>query len=170
MFLVFYPFMAAASVLFAILSFIFSVPLAITADSDGNLPKYLRWFQTFDATLDAGWKDGYFPVTGTPTGWQLILLRAAWIRRNPGYTFDLALGVPFVYASSWTIHKWDSATSFFFATGPNGAFNIEGVLWSKVHFKFGWKAWNMFDPATGTWAVKPAWEYGNVPICFTISL
>jgi hypothetical protein len=159
-----YPFYALLSLLFTALAFFLAPVVAAFCGGDGNLPSWLRWFQTFDATLDAGWKDNYFPVSGVPAGWELYWLRTRWLWRNPGYGFDMALGVQFV-PGQWMVRKWDG--NVFFATTSCGAFNYERS--SPIRIKLGWKAWNHFNPANGTFD-NPAWAaYPKIPLTLTIS-
>ena len=158
-----YPFGAALSWLFTGMAYLLTPVIVLFCKSDGNLPDCLQWFQTFDATLDQGWKGGYFPVTGTPSGWELWWLRTKWLWRNPGYGFDMLLGIQFI-PEQWTVRVWDG--NVFFATTPYGGFNYERVTPFRV--KLGWKAWNRFDPETSTFT-NPAWEaYPKIPITFSI--
>ena len=174
MFLV-YPLLAVASVLFAALTMVLAPVLALTADAGGNLPGALRLFQTFDATLDAGWRDGYFgtwKADGTaPAGWRLWWLRARWLWRNPGYTFDYqVLGCAFD-STQWAVRcckQGESGNLLFFATGPLGRFNWTGRLGS-IQWKLGWKAWNMWDSANGRWSATPWGTSWRVPLCATLS-
>jgi len=67
--------------------------LPIIADSDGNLPSWLRWFQTYDSTLD-----GKEPRFIDATSWLrtdgvaknficTYILRVMWLYRNNAYGF-----------------------------------------------------------------------------------
>lgn len=67
--------------------------LPIFADSDGNLPSWLRWFQTYDSTLD-----GTEPRFIESTSWLrtdgiaknficTYILRVMWLYRNNAYGF-----------------------------------------------------------------------------------
>jgi len=67
--------------------------LPIIADSDGNLPSWLRWFQTYDSTLD-----GTEPRFIESTSWLrtdgvaknficTYILRVMWLYRNNAYGF-----------------------------------------------------------------------------------
>ena len=67
--------------------------LPIFADSDGNLPSWLRWFQTYDDTLD-----GKEPRFIEATSWLrtdgvaknficTYILRVMWLYRNNAYGF-----------------------------------------------------------------------------------
>ena len=67
--------------------------LPLFADSDGNLPSWLRWFQTYDSTLD-----GQEPRFIESTSWLrdgnvaknficTYVLRVMWLFRNNSYGF-----------------------------------------------------------------------------------
>src|SRR5574339_517542 len=92
-----YPLLALIDVLFWLSSWMFfNWWIAIFANSDGWLPSQLKWFQTFDAPLDAGWRDGYRsyqqPVGPFSRFWQ----RTKWLYRNSAYGFSYwALGRKF---------------------------------------------------------------------------
>jgi hypothetical protein len=153
------------------------------SDSSGNLPRWLYWFQTFDATLDAGWQGGYFVAsslswylrplalfyfTGSPgtapTGLNLFLLRVRWLYRNPAYGFDyFAFGLPFD-PSRWRVLKYVNTPtlSLFIAIGDG--FNIE-YAGRLGELKLGWKAWNYWN--NGQWKTVPWGPEWIVPLCFT---
>ena len=67
--------------------------LPIFADSEGNLPSWLRWFQTYDSTLDGteprfiestSWlRDGNVAKNAICT----YVLRVMWLYRNNAYGF-----------------------------------------------------------------------------------
>lgn len=166
-----YPFLAVLSLLFASLTMVLAPVLAVFARPDGNLPGALRLFQTFDATLDAGWRDGYFGTWKAdgiaPTGWHLWWLRTRWLWRNPGYTFDSqVLGCAFD-PSQWRVVSYGEADDrvTFIAIGPTGRFNLY-LQRGNWYVKLGWKAWNnwagtSWKPPTGAWA--------TLPICCTIT-
>ncbi len=64
--------------------------LPIFADSDGNLPSWLRWFQTYDSTLD-GKEPRFIEATSWLRGSQNVIytyiLRVMWPYRNNAYGF-----------------------------------------------------------------------------------
>ena len=71
--------------------------LPIFADSDGNLPSWLRWFQTYDSTLD-----GQEPRFIESTSWLrtdgvaknaicTYILRVMWLYRNNAYGFAYSI-------------------------------------------------------------------------------
>lgn len=155
------------SIGFVVLTWILCVPLAMTADENGNLPKYLSWFQTFDATLDAGWKDnydGYNP--NSPLWWN----RAKWLARNPGYSFDYyPLGIAWVQ-SDWkclVFTETDTTTVFFAVDGKHFNFLFDN---GYLKLKCGHKAWNLFDNPTKTFMPGPWGPAMRIPFCFSIMI
>ncbi|WP_175787601.1 DUF7338 family protein [Burkholderia anthina] len=171
MYAILYLFMALASLLGVAATWLLAPLLAFTADADGNLPRALHWFQTFDNTLDAGWKvqgsyGTYLQNGAIPTGPTLWWYRTCWLWRNPGYGFDYwPLGLEF-YAAEWTV-RVDSA-KWWIATGPNGAFCVKYLGTTGVGLKLGWKAWAYWQ--SGAWAPN-SYLWGpdrRLPICFTL--
>ncbi|WP_423197463.1 hypothetical protein DFLDMN_001080 [Cupriavidus sp. H19C3] len=72
------------------------------ANAEGNLPVWLRWFQTHDATLDGVGRDGVIePRFVASTSWLRTddgaprntlcryLCRVAWLYRNNAYDFSI---------------------------------------------------------------------------------
>lgn len=166
------PFYCIFTFIFTLLTSILASLLAIFADTSGNLPRYLRYFQTFDASLDAGWKDGYFRINWEFAGrFPAIALwwnRTRWLWRNPGYTFDYeVLGIRW-YAEDWEVlHHTD--TIFLALNLREAAFNLNLNIW-RIRFKLGWKAWNHYNSGTkqfdgGNWSA-----FENIPFVFSISL
>lgn len=112
--------------LFTAAAYVLAPVVAIFCKDDGYLPNWLAWFQTQDAPLDAGWRDGYFTfvpattfrgkvvdawfklwratyVSGVPTGWNRTALRIRWLWRNPAYGFCYwPLGIAYV-PGDWII-------------------------------------------------------------------
>jgi|GEM_PF-2866574 len=129
-----------------------------------KLPNWLSWFETFDASLDAGWIGGYFAPKdkyskdNMPSFWRRKYYQWRWLNRNSGYSFSYyPLGVP-MDKSKWTIHKWvrnfgtdsDKGYQLWIASSPEGYWNIN--LQGKYGtYKLGWKAWNYWDRELGTW-------------------
>jgi len=158
-----YPFMALASLAFAALTMILAPMLALFSDADGNLPGAMRLFQTFDAALDAGWKDGYFrrPRNRLELWW----MRVRWLWRNPGYTFDSkVLGCAFD-PSEWRVLASRPDGSLFIAIGPGGRFDVMGQI--GLRFKFGWKASHYWQG--DHFSAEPWGPDMRAPICCTIS-
>ena len=164
-----YPFLAAMDFAFTLLAcLLFNWWVPLFADSNGNLPACLKWFQTFDASLDAGWKDGYFAYQAPITPLALYWLRVRWLYRNPGYGFSYWVdGIAFD-PSQWTVtHNEIDATTgktLWIARGPRGAFNINYLgRWGNA--KLGWKAWNYWNGTA--WKTTPWGPVWRTPICFT---
>jgi hypothetical protein len=151
-----YPFLAVLDLFFDLLiaRLLVNWWAPAFADGRGYLPKWLAWFQTFDASLDAGWQDGYFKTEGTPAGFLLFLLRVRWLYRNSSYGFSYwVLGVAFDPTSWKVLHYEDTPDrTLFIALGEDGLFNVYyfGHLGT---LKLGWKAWNYWR--TTTWRTTP---------------
>lgn len=130
------------------------------ADGYQHLPSWLKWFDTFDAPTDAGWRDGYFVAKGTytlenpPPFWKRKWYQIRWLYRNSTYGFSYyALGMPLV-REDWTVKYWKFDTGeMFLAWTSDWHFNFlyEGRFGS---YKFGWKVWNYWDTDTSTWKVN----------------
>lgn len=145
MFLI-YPFMALVSVFFALLTWVLSPVLALLVQADGNLPKYLYWFQTFDNPVTAG--------KSAPYNWPYsqYVCNVLWLIRNPAYGFDMFLLGASFQADEWTVVV--DTPNKFFAYSKWGAFSYRGA-----YFKWGWKAWARLSGV-------PNWtQYNRVPIC-----
>ena len=141
--------MAICSVVLTIVTWILAPGLALLVGADGNLPRRLRWFQTFDATLDEGRKPQYGMVG---SDWYV---RMRWLQRNPGYGFDYyLLGIKFV-ATDWHIVRNDEFV--FFAYSRTGAFNYTTKT-GRWRIKLGWKYWNHIE--SNNWD-----RFDKLPIC-----
>lgn len=168
-----YAFLTILNLLFTLFAVIVAPIVSLFASNDGWLPNWLKWFQTFDASLDAGWKDGYFGSFSTPpTGYKLWWYRTKWLWRNPAYGFCY-----WVLGTSFKPEDW---TVTFVQDGNYTKF----IAWSKdrKHFclsyngrfgswKLGWKAWNYFQhlDADGkpVWNDQPWGPEWIAPISFT---
>lgn len=135
---------AILNVLFTyLIAYPLSPILPLFCRADGYLPNWLKYFQTQDAPLDAGWKDGYFPFVGTPTGWALYYLRMQWLWRNPAYGFCYwPLGLSYV-PTDWVIDALtkDAAgnlTLFKAHTKDGKHFSHTEVGGLKLGFKLWW--------------------------------
>lgn len=78
-----YPVFAIASWIMALIAIIFADVIALFVDKDGNLPKWLRWFQTPDAPCWGAsfWKEQH-------PDYSTRQLCSSWLRRNPAQGFD----------------------------------------------------------------------------------
>ena len=151
MFLI-YPFAVLLSIFFWLTAmFPMNFICAALVDKNGNLPRYLSYYQTFDSSIP---NDSY-------------LAALTWLYRNPTYGFDyFLLGASWV-AQDWKVWKYSSTstTDLFIAYTSSGLFNIYYCgFWGT--YKLGWKAWNFYVPKlnqfSGTWGPS-----GKVPLCFS---
>ncbi|VVD98366.1 hypothetical protein PCO31110_02008 [Pandoraea communis] len=136
----------------------------LLADDDGNLPRWLRWFQTFDASIDAGWKDGYFPAAWGKPPHMRYVARMLWLLRNPAYGLDYWLfGLTFD-ASTWRVlaNIDQDDLVLFFAVGNGVNFYYHGRFGEA---KIGWKAWNYW--LGSTWRETPWGPAWQIPVCAT---
>jgi hypothetical protein len=159
--------LALLDMLFTLVSYPLAPLVAAFADKDGNLPRALRWFQTFDASLDAGWRDGYFSFHCPKRPFELWWLRTRWLWRNPGYGFGYYVaGIAFDPAAWRVVYfKTDGTSSTFIATDGRH-FNI-ALGRSHLSLKLGWKAWNYFEPDSRTFRATPWGPEMRTMICST---
>jgi hypothetical protein len=161
--------------------------VAALCDDSGNLPRCLRWFQTFDDDCDAGMRARRNELRQSPPGdtWAAFAPfpvtwldryrnRALWLFRNSSYGFSY-----YLFGRSFKPWKWvvarhidTPALTLFIATGPRGAFNV----YYHGQFgmcKLGWKAWNYYVPAAGDsparWKASPWGSMWRVPMTFSIN-
>ncbi|PRC92685.1 DUF7338 family protein [Solimicrobium silvestre] len=148
-----YPFLACFSLLITIFSMlVLNWIVVLFVDAKGNLPPWLSYFQTFDAPLPTGYLTGVM-----------------WLMRNPTYGFDyFVFGIPWD-PDEWTVQlfRTNATRDFFIATSKNGGFNFY-YLGTLGMYKFGWKAWNCFDSATGKFSGTFG-DGSHVPICITFN-
>jgi hypothetical protein len=127
-----------------------------------HLPRWLSWFDTFDASTDAGWSDGYFAAAGTytkaspPSFWLRKWYQVRWLYRNTAYAFAYwPLGIA-MQPAAWRVVVY--TPTLFIAVSTAGYWNIAyGGRWGS--YKLGWKAWNYWR--AGTWSTVPwgpAWR------------
>jgi hypothetical protein len=167
-----YAILTLINLLFTVFAVIAAPVVAAFCRRDGWLPNWLAWFQTFDAPLDAGWRDGYFGLFASPpTGFALWWLRTKWLWRNPAYGFCYwPLGIDFVPAD-WVIVNFirhaDGTCDFHARTKDGRYFNIMTATGTKL----GWKAWNYFEGlderGNPKWKSSPWGPQWRAPICFT---
>ncbi|MFJ9451527.1 hypothetical protein [Herbaspirillum sp. NPDC101397] len=130
-----------------------------------KLPAWLRWFDTFDADLDQGVRDG--SIAGTSTYWN----RVKWLNRNSAYGFSYwAIGTVFI-PQAWRVIRYEETAEqlTFIAVSKDGHFNVH-VTRFGLRFKLGWKAWNYYDKLTGQWQSQPWGPEWRAPFVFSISL
>lgn len=165
-----YVFLTILNVLF---TYLLAVPLAplvaIFCKGDGYLPNWLAWFQTQDAPLDAGWRDGYFAVTGTPAGIRLWWLRVRWLWRNPAYGFCYwPLGIPYI-PREWIIDILTTKGTTLVELKAHTVDNRYFCHTNSNGLKLGYKLWWALDE---NWKLMPVLGQNRgpnnrLPICFT---
>jgi len=135
------------------------VPFLVLFQSDGRLPSWCWWFQTFDNSLDGdnGWQTEHRPYLDIPynqlTSWQLYVSRVLWLYRNPVYGFERK-----VLAAYPEGVEVQSAYPNMLAVASNGYFfwNGERPFFGKqLNWLIGWKL---------TYPDRP------IPICSTVRL
>lgn len=127
----------------------FAPLIALFCKSDGYLPNWLAWFQTQDAPLDAGWRDGYFAVSGTPTGITLWWLRTRWLWRNPAYGLCYwPLGIPYV-PGDWMIDVLTTSGTTLIEFKAHTADGRYFCHTTAAGLKLGYKLW---------WALDSNWK------------
>ncbi len=136
------------------------------ADEQGNLPDWLRWFQTVDASLDEAWQGGDLDPSWGASACKRYLARVYWLYRHPADGFDYwLLGVRFD-ANQWrVIHYTSSPQHVLFIALGNG-FNVyyHGRFGS---LKLGWAAWDRWDGKG--WVSPLRHRYARIPLCFTFN-
>lgn len=145
------------------------------ASQEGWLPRWLSWIGTFDASLDAGWKDGYFTKGTKP--WSLWWARVRWLMRNPAYGFAYqVLGIPFDKTAWKAFFKQGAWGELFLAKSKSGHFNLTSRIFGQ-RFKLGWKAWNYFSVEEGGWKKEYQWgpemkapHVATLPIWFYLTI
>lgn len=176
-----YPFAAALSfVIDLACKFFLNWIVAAFADGSGNLPQALKWFQTFDATLDEGMNarrnelaagiggDTWAAFDPWPVTWfQRYKNRAFWLFRNSAYGFDYyLLGVPW-NPDEWRVVKFVNTESLVLFIAMGRGFNI----YAHGRYgmcKIGWKAWNLYQQDTGRFSAS--WgDGGKIPLTFSLS-
>ncbi len=152
-----YPFYAIGSLSITLIAYLISPILALLPDEDGNLPKWLYYFQTFDAPVPKGYWNGL-----------------KWLCRNPVYGFDLNLfGIEYDPKKWKTIYNKNGLLVF---VCTNGAFSIandkENPLndkWYLPSLKLGWKVFNFTDENRNPVSYgMSGLNKGKVPFCFSI--
>lgn len=175
-----YPFAALLALLFDVVAkFLLNWIVAAFADVSGNLPRALKWFQTFDAPLDqgainrrdeliAGVGDTWAAFNPNPVSWfQRYKNRALWLFRNTGYGFDYyLLGVQW-HPEEWRVVRFVNTPELVLFIAIGRGFNIYAHGRYGMA-KLGWKAWNLYQQDTGKWSA--AWgDGGRIPVTFSLS-
>lgn len=142
--IVLYILQFAASAVLALIAIFFGWFIALFVDKNtGNLPHFLRWFQTVDATCyDEMW------VAEHPD-WSKHKIARTWIARNPAYGFNKKCGIN-VSADTQLRVSGDldiadgefGKAGFFFIAAPDGHWNYSYVVDLKngncIRGEMGW--------------------------------
>jgi hypothetical protein len=158
---------------FTLISFPLAPLVVLFTNSAGYLPAWLTWFQTFDNSLDAGWKIqgnfGDYLTTGiAPTGILLYWYRVRWLWRNPGYGFSYyVVGIAFD-PTAWRVlaYSSDGANNTYLATDGR-RFSLEiGRAWCSL--KLGYKTWGYYNASAKTFNDIPWGPELRTMICATV--
>jgi hypothetical protein len=170
---------AAATVLnlvFTALAYLLAPIVAAFCKPDGYLPDWLAWFQTQDAPLDAGWRDGYFgawKASGTtPRGFALWWVRVLWLWRNPAYGFCYwPLGIAYD-PQQWVIDALEHDGATLVTLRAHTKDGRYFAYTDSTGCKLGFKLWWALDDDFKLIAALPASRGpdNRLPIAFTPSL
>jgi hypothetical protein len=156
-----YILFAIVQLLIDVVSFPLAPLVALFADKDGNLPKWLSLFQTYDNTLDGddGYKAEHRFFPDNANAFQVWANRTGWLWRNPAYGFDMLLGAdvqvgdilringdratgdnPFhAGLCTWKLYRQGKLISFQY-------YFVMSVSTTKcLRINAGWKLWNAED-------------------------
>ena len=136
------------AIILAAIAFVFCYLIALFVDKDGHLPKWLKWFETVDATCyDVQW------VKDHPT-WSKYKIAYTWIRRNPAYGFNY-----FVRARVTNTTKVKFSGKLEIADGAKG---VQGWNFIRAENGFFFFEWILRIPYTNScirgeygWVLKP---------------
>jgi hypothetical protein len=174
-----YAFLAFIGIIFTYLIAVPLTPLIVlfANKDDGYLPRWLCWFQTFDAPVDQGWIGNYFTNAtpnnwwervwsysgqGTPSGFNRWLLRIRWLWRNPAYGFDLwPLGMNYD-PSDWVITILEVTNGQLMRFAAQTKDGKHFSYCDHTNRKFGWKLWWALD--TTKWTLQSIEEFTHVAV------
>jgi hypothetical protein len=143
----------------SLIGIIFSPLIGALADDKGNLPKYLRWFQTTDATMyDTQW------VYEHPK-WSHWLIATTWEQRNPFYGGLCRLGITINSEvrtfGNRNIHDGINGTSGYYFLLSSNAFEFKLIIPFFTDCTIIQAGWNLHDPLH-----KTAGQYIIAPLRF----
>lgn len=165
-----YIFLTVFQLVFTVIAYALAPAVALFCKDDGYLPEWLAWFQTFDAPLDAGVRDGYPGFDPKDSKWWN---RTKWLWRNPAYGFCYwVCGISFE-PNRWVVTKYikhpDGSTDFEAKCLDDGHFN----KMTADGYKFGWKVWNYLDHidenGKPVWKTQPWGPEWIAPVCFSVA-
>jgi len=133
---------------------------ALFADDDGWLPNWLKWAQTFDASLDTGWKDKW------PKSNSLWWDRTKWLYRNSAYGWSY-----YILGCRWCAYHWLVVTNradLVYMKSVEGYFYYYRDF-GVIQIKLGWKASNMYSGERERFEGKWGPEY-RIPIVVSVNI
>jgi hypothetical protein len=116
-----------AALVLTLVAYIFCWLIALFVDKDGNLPTFLRWFQTPDATCyDDMW------VAEHPT-WSKYKIATTWIARNPAFGFRkfCSVGAKRCIVSKGNVNIADGefgVAGWYFLVGDDSSWNLSFII------------------------------------------
>jgi hypothetical protein len=138
-----YPILAVASWLLTLAAFLFAPVIALFVDGDGNLPRWLSYFQTPDAPC---WGADFWAASNPSYGrYELIV---TWLIRNPAQGYDQTVKANVDYNTPVKVYgniNIDDSTSppvggWFLITG-GGYFQLQVIIptsWKCIEMHYGW--------------------------------
>lgn len=147
--------------------------VALFGDADGNLPRWLSLFSTYDNTLDGddGYKQEHRFFPANANGFQRWANRTGWLWRNPAYGFDMLLGASCQAGQILSIegdrrvsdNPYHPGSCFWRIIDGNGSTVAFQLYWvhnftatTCIRVNLGWKLWNLESLAT-----DDPWPVGN---------
>lgn len=129
------------------------------------LPKYLKWFETMDNSLDEYWLANYDEVNNgrwteqnPPSFWRRKFYQWKWLQRNISYTFSWGpMGIVWE-EETWTVVKDIQKEDFtlFFAYSTKGYWSFS--MGKKYgNYKLGWKVKNFWNTNTKKFKTYHTW-------------
>jgi hypothetical protein len=118
--------------------------LALLVDADGNLPHWLKWFQTTDAPC---WGADFW-ATDNPS-YSKYKLIVTWLWRNPAQGFDqyakanIAPHTPVTVRGNLTIKDTPPARGGWFLITCNGYFQLSWIWPTKYITFVSHSGWNL---------------------------
>lgn len=151
----------------SLLAFIFADIIALFIQTDGQLPFLLKPFSTADnpAIGDKAFNRNQMPHCNPDTWFGRYLLCRAWVRRNPGYWLDHALGIT-VKDGYYAWHEGNLLTNIG-RTESGLVYGAEGSYWryltngdGRNYFEY-CKVWRM----NGLWhRVQFGWHLHTLAV------
>jgi hypothetical protein len=157
---------APVSLAFRLLCYIVNPLVVLFADSTGNLPRWMSWFQTPDNSLDNSptWVAEHWSRLRIKYDWPIwrkrlyrYLQRVAWLYRNTGYGFNcsvLAYGGSLSNLKTHGVQKPDVITNpgFYFAHDQTAS------IWRR-----GWCLFGYWRYGKSKWYLRIylGWKFHN---------